>query len=235
MTAPEIMSQLEELGLASYKKVLINHGVREPFFGVKIEELKKLQKRIKKDYPLSLDLFATRNYDAQYLAGLIADEARMTPDDLRRWLATANCSAICCSALAWTAAEGPHGWALALEWIQSSDETTAQTGWNTLSSIVSITDDARLDLPELRRLLECVDRSIHQQPNRVRYSMNGFVIALGAYVASLTEAALQAGERIGPVRVEMGKTACKVPSSPDYIRKIQSRGAIGNKRKTARC
>jgi len=235
MTASEILTQLEGLGLASYRKVMVNHGVQEPFFGVKIEELKKFQKQIKKDYQLALDLFETRNYDAQYLAGLIADEKRMTQADLRRWLATANCSAICASAVAWVAAESAHGRELALDWITSDDENTAQTGWHTLSSLVAITDDSRLDLSELQGLLDRVEQTIHQQPNRARYAMNGFVIALGSYVSSLTEAAIATGERIGPVCVDMGKTACEVPSSPAYIRKVQARGTIGKKRKTAKC
>ena len=54
MTAAEIMAQLEPLGSASYKKVMFNHDVREPVLGVKISELKEIQKRHKKDHPLAL-------------------------------------------------------------------------------------------------------------------------------------------------------------------------------------
>lgn len=32
----------------------------------------------------------------------------------------------------------------------------------------------------------------------------------------------------------MGDTACKVPFAPDYI-KVQDRGVIGKKKKTAKC
>src|SRR5258705_7123859 len=95
MTAQEIVEQLRPLGAESYRKVLRTHGIREPLFGVKIEELKKIQKRIKKDYQLALDLYDTGIYDAMYLAGLIADDLQMTKKDLRNWLAKANCGAIC--------------------------------------------------------------------------------------------------------------------------------------------
>jgi 3-methyladenine DNA glycosylase AlkD len=78
MTADAILKQLKSLGSDSYKKILFNHGINEPAFGVKIEELKKFQKRIKKDYQLARDLYDTGVYDAQYLAGLIADETKMT-------------------------------------------------------------------------------------------------------------------------------------------------------------
>ena len=37
MTVDEILQQLEPLGRDSYKNVLLNHGVQEPVFGVKIE------------------------------------------------------------------------------------------------------------------------------------------------------------------------------------------------------
>lgn len=79
MKADEILNELKLLGKDSYKRVLVqNHGVKEPCFGVPISELKKIQKRIKQDYQLALDLYDSGNYDAMYLAGLIADDARMT-------------------------------------------------------------------------------------------------------------------------------------------------------------
>jgi 3-methyladenine DNA glycosylase AlkD len=235
MTAAEILKQLKPLGADSYKKVLFNHGAQEPVFGVKIEELKKIQKRIKKDYQLALDLFDTGVYDAQYLAGLIADEAKMTKKDLRNWLAKANCLPICGCTVGAVAAESNHGWDLALEWIDSAKETVTATGWETLAFLVGIKEDAELDIARLKKLLQHVEKTIHDAPNRVRYSMNGFVIAVAAYVKPLSDTAIQAAEKIGVVEVDMGNTACKVPFAPDYIKKIQKRGAIGNKRKSARC
>jgi hypothetical protein len=100
---------------------------------------------------------------------------------------------------------------------------------------MSIRDDADLDLPELERLLQRIQDRIHTQPNRVRYVMNGFVIAAGGFVPALTEPALRAAARIGPVTVDMGGTACKVPAAAQYIDKMRARAAIGNKRKSARC
>jgi hypothetical protein len=43
------------------------------------------------------------------------------------------------------------------------------------------------------------------------------------------------GEKIDPVSVDMGNTSCQVPFAPDSIRKVQNRGAIGKKRKSAKC
>src|SRR5881296_2544114 len=138
MTAAEVVKQLRPLGKDTYKKVLLNHGVPEPFFGVKIEDLKKIVKRIKRDYQLALDLYDTGIYDAMYLAGLIADDARMTKQDLQRWVARAYCRPLCGTAVAWVAAGSAHGWELGLEWIESKTPLVAVAGWAALGSLVSI-------------------------------------------------------------------------------------------------
>ena len=235
MTAAEIVKQLKPLGAEGYKKILLNHGVKEPVFGVKIEELKKIQKKAKKDYRLALDLYDTGIYDAMYLAGLVADDLKMTKSDLRKWATTATCPTVSEYTVAWVAAESLHGRELALEWIDSKKEHVASSGWATLNSLVAIKDDAELDMAELKKLLQRVQKTIHQQPNRVRSVMNAFVIAVGSYVPELTELALQTGAKIGPVVVDVGGTACKVPYSSDYIHKAKKRGSIGKKRKTCKC
>jgi hypothetical protein len=135
----------------------------------------------------------------------------------------------------WVAAGSPHGWDVARDWIDSKDETEASAGWQTLSSVVSVKEDDDLDIPALKKLLDRVQKTIHKAPNGVRNTMNRFVIALGTYVKPLTADAVKAAEAIGPVSVDMGDTACKVPSAAESIRKAQVRGTIGKKRKTAKC
>ena len=170
-----------------------------------------------------------------YLAGLIADDLKMTKKDLRHWVEKANSPMLSEYTVAWVAAESTHGREMALEWIESKKENVAASGWATLSSLVATKDDTELDLAELKQLLQRVQKTIRQQPNRVRHVMNGFVIAAGSYVRELTEMALQTAAKVGPVTVDMPGTACKVPSALEYIQKVQKRGAIGKKRKTIKC
>src|SRR5438445_8167069 len=221
MTDKDIVAELKKLGTAQTKKMWMTHGTQEPCLGVKVEDMKKIQKRVKMDYQLALDLYDTGIYDAMYLAGLIADDAKMTKNDLRHWLKKATCAMLSEYTVPWVAAESQHGRDLALEWIESGKENVATTGWATLSSLVAIKDDADLDLPELQHLLQRVQTTIHGQPNRVRLVMNGFVIAVGSYVRELTDLARRAATTIGPVTVDMGGTACKVPYALDCIQKVQ--------------
>lgn len=235
MTKAEVMRELKSYGNEGTKKVLINHGAREPFYGVKVADMKKIVKKVKKDHELSLALYDTGNSDAMYLAGLIADEEKMTKKILNDWVKKAYWYMISEYTVAWIAAESKYGHELALKWIKSKDENVASAGWATLSSLVGIKDDSELDIDELEKLMDHVEKEIHNAPNRVRYTMNGFVIAAGAYVKKLTAKSVSIGKKIGKVSVDMGGTACKVPFIPEYIDKIKKRGSIGKKRKMARC
>lgn len=176
MTKSEVMLELSKFGNEQTKKIFARHGAREPFYGVKVGDLKTLVKKIKTDHNLALELYETGNSDAMYLAGLIADEA-----------------------------------------------------------LVSLMPDKELDQEKLIVLLDRVARDIHQSHNRVRYTMNGFVIAVGSYVEALTKKANEVAATIGKVSVDMGGTSCKVPLAIDYIKKIEAKGTIGKKRKSARC
>ncbi|MCG3126702.1 MAG: hypothetical protein CHACPFDD_01554 [Phycisphaerae bacterium] len=233
--AEQIVEELAKLGNAGYKRTMLNHGATEPFFGVKISELKKYQKKIKKDYQLALDLYASGIGDAMYLAGLIADETRMTKKDLQRWMKQASWGMLSEYTVPWIAGESRFGRELGLEWIDSDDEVVAAAGWATLSSMVAVKPDDELDLKELEKLVGRVVKTIHACPNRARYTMNGFLIAVGCYVAPLSEKAAAAAEKIGKVEVDMGNTSCKVPDASAYIAKVAKMKRIGRKRATARC
>ena len=235
MNAKSILEEIKPLGSDSYKRVIFKHGVKEPCFGVKISDLQKIVKRIKMNYQLALDLYDTGNYDAMYLAGLIADDAQMTKENLHHWAAQAYCSGLASATVPWVASGSAHGWEIGLEWIESKSPFIAVAGWTTLSSIVSVKDDTKLNLPALKKLLQRVQKSVHQSPDLVSYQMNSFVIAVGCYVEPLTDIAIQTAEKIGPVMAYLGDNSCQVPFAPDYIRKVQKRGTIGKKRKTAKC
>jgi 3-methyladenine DNA glycosylase AlkD len=235
MNEETVMAALSELGSDSIKKTLLRHGAREPFFGVKVADLKVLQKKIKHDHDLALSLYDTGNSDAMYFAGLISEPQKMTRENLDKWAADATWSMISEYTVAWVAAESGIGWETALLWIDSKLESVASSGWATLSGIVALLPDAQLDLAKIEELIMRVEREIHTAPNRVRSTMNNFIIAVGCYVAPMLEITKQAAARIGAVEINVGDSACKVPSALAYIEKVEKAGKAGKKKKTVFC
>lgn len=226
MTAEQIVAQLRKLGSEGTAKVLRNHGAHDPCLGVKIGDMKPLQKQIKKNYALSLELYDTGIYDAMYLAGLIAEPELMTKKDLTGWVKTAS-KPIASYVVGPTAAGSPAGWNIALAWIKSRKEIENIAGWATLSAMASIYSDEKLDLAEYQRLLAEVESTIHAAKDAVRYQMNSFVISVGSYLCPLTDVAIETGNRIGRLKVDVGDTNCNVPFAPEYIEKVKARGNLG--------
>jgi hypothetical protein len=158
----------------------------------------------------------------------------MTKKDLQKWVENATWHMVGEYTVPWVASSSLHGREMALKWMDSKSEAIASSGWGTYSSLVAITEDADLDLAEIKSLLERVAKSIHQQPNRVKYVMNGFVIAVGCHVKLLHKLAVETGHSIGMVEVDLVGD-CKIPLAPDHIKKFAARSPIGKKRKSPKC
>ena len=235
MIVSEVMSELEKLGNEQTKKTLMRHGAVEPLFGVKIGDLKPLRKVLKKNHALALELYASGNSDAMYLAGLIADENQVTKAELNLWMKQASWSLISGTAVAALAAESPHVLAVAQKWIDSKAELTAAAGWQTMTHHISIADDSLIDRDLIENLLDRVIDEIHGERNEVKAAMNGFVIAVGSYLTSLTDQAKKVAAKIGAVKVDQGNTSCKTPDALAYIEKVEKSGRLGRRRKSARC
>jgi len=198
-----------------------------------VADLKVVQKKVKKNYKLSKQLYATGNYDAQYLAGLIADEKQMTKDDLKSWMDTCGCNSIATTTVAWIAAESDYGLVLAREWMGSANETLAAGGYSTYVSLIAFKANDVLDVAEIEGNLDHIVEIIHSEREEVKYQMNAFVIAAGGYIPALSDKAKAYGGKIGQVSVDMGNTACKVPLIVPYIEKMEAKGV--KKKKKARC
>lgn len=235
MTTKEILKQLEEFGNEQTKKIFMRHGAKEPIFGVKVQDLKKIQKIVKKNHELAIELYDTGNSDAMYLAALISEPKKMTKDQLQNWAEKANWYMLSEYPVAWTTAESNFARELAEEWIKSDKENIASSGWSTLSSLIAIEDDNKISTEKVEDLLKYISKNIHNAQNRVKYTMNGFVISVGTYFKPLLEKSKSTAQQVGKVNVEMGGTSCKVPLAIDYIEKVEKMNRVGKKRKTSFC
>lgn len=231
MNINEVMLELKNNGNENTKKTLIKHGAREPFFGVKIEYLKKIQKKTKIDHELALELYSTGNSDAMYLASMIADTVVMEKSDIQKWAKEAYWYYLSEFAVSSVAARHKDGFSIALKWIDKKEERFTSAGWATLSVLLSKKPNEELDISEIENLLKRAEKEIHTSENRTRYTMNNFVISVGSYIPELTELAIKSSAKIGKVSVNMGGTSCKVPFASDYIAKVVKMNRVGKKRK----
>ncbi|MCG8406325.1 MAG: DNA alkylation repair protein [Phycisphaerales bacterium] len=234
-TVTKVMTELKKKGNPLRIQAFAPHGAPKNLFGVSVADMKVIAKKIKGEQALACELYETGNGDAMYLAGMVADGAQMTKKQLDTWAKNANWQMISEYTVPGVATESKHARDLAMKWIKSTKESVASSGWNTYAGIVTVTPDDDLDMAEIKSLLKKVEKEIDSVPNRVRYTMNGFVIAVGAYVVPLSKQAKATAKKLGKVEVDMHGTSCKVPLATEYIEKIEKSGRAGKKRKTIKC
>jgi 3-methyladenine DNA glycosylase AlkD len=236
-TVESVVAELRAKGNEKTRAIYMRHGMApERTLGVSVAEMKAIAKKLRGEQALTLDLYATGIMEAQYLAGIVADGKKMTRKQLDGWAeGSAGMPMVSEYTVAWVALDHPEARECALKWIESEKEHVAAAGWSTWAGLVATRPDEELDLAELKKLLGRVVQSIHKAQNRVRYTMNGFVISVGGYVKPLLAEAKAAAQRMGNVSVDMGETACEVPMATESIAKIEKMGRVGKKRKTMRC
>jgi 3-methyladenine DNA glycosylase AlkD len=236
-TVTSVIAELKKKGTEKVRNVYVRHGSPgDRVLGVSVADLKLIAKTIQGQQALACQLYDTGIMEAMYLAGMVADGAQMTKELLNKWADdAANMQMISEYTVPWVAVENAHGRELALHWIKLKKEHMAAAGWCTYAGLLATKADEDLDLMEIGQLLGTAVKGVHSAPNRARYTMNGFVIAVGAYVKPLLQQAKAAAQEMGVVSVDMGDTACQVPLATAYIEKIEKRGKVGSKRKTLRC
>lgn len=235
-TVTQVLEALKSKGSEKTRKTYARHGASGPkVYGVSVADMKTIAKSIKGEQDLAMELYETGHYEAMYLAGMVADGRKMTKPQLDAWAEGAVWGWSSEYTVPWVASESEYGHALALKWMGSKKQHIACAGWNTYSGLVTTRPDEQLDLQEIKALLKRVENEIGTAPNRVKYCMNGFVIAVGCYVEPLNKEAKATAKKLGKVEVDMGDTSCKVPLATEYIAKVEKSGRAGKKRKAIRC
>ncbi|MBE2267777.1 MAG: DNA alkylation repair protein [Anaerolinea sp.] len=218
MQFDDVMQALEANGTEQNRKIYKRHGVEEALFGVSTANVKVLQKKIKKDHALAVQLWESGNYDARVLASMIIDPAQITEAQIDRWIGEVK-GYPTTDYLAGIVAKTPFALKKMAAWTQSDDEWIGYAGWGLLSRIAY--DDTALPDSFFEPYLHRIEAEIHTAKNRVRHGMNGVLIALGVRSDGLRPQAEGVAGRVGKVVVDHGQTDCVTPDALQYMRKIR--------------
>ncbi|HUU45230.1 MAG TPA: DNA alkylation repair protein [Acidobacteriota bacterium] len=220
MTLDEVIKELKHRGTPQNVKVYRRHGAGDNVFGVSFAHLNHLKRKIWIDHELALQLWDTGNADARSLATMIADPERMTATIANRWVGDVSYYLLA-DLLAALIARTSFAAAKMDQWMKSKKEYVRQCGYAVLASVLKhgngVTDT------QGRQYLKTIEKEVHTSPNRARHTMNTALIAIGIYLPALTDEAIAAAQRIGPVTVDHGETSCQTPDAVVYIRKALER------------
>ena len=155
-TVDSVVADLKSKGSEKTRITYERHGVPAGrALGVSVADLKTIAKSIKGQQALAMELHATDIFEAMYLAGIVADGAKMSREQLQMWAeGCTGLNMISEYTVPWVTVENAAARELALGWIASDEEYVASAGWRTYAGLVTTKANAELDLAELERLLE---------------------------------------------------------------------------------
>lgn len=230
-----IMQELETLGKERTKRIYISKGAQEPLFGVATGAMKPIARKVKINQTLAEELYATGNFDAMYLAGIIADPKAMTESDFDRWMDAAYFYMLSDYVVAVTLAETDIAQEVADKWIGSNEELRMSAGWSCYCWLLGSRKDFEFTETKIANMLKTVKNTIHESPERTKASMNNFLYTVGISYLPLHEMALEIAKEIGIVEVKRGKKKSSFLHAYESIQKEVDKGRLGFKRKYVRC
>ncbi|MFE4428256.1 DNA alkylation repair protein [Peribacillus butanolivorans] len=235
MNLQMVMQELEVLGKERTKKIYESNGAHEPLFGVATGVMKPIAKKIKKNQPLAEQLYATGNYDAMYFAGIIADPKTMNEADFERWMDAAYFYMLSDYVVAVTLAETDIAQDVADKWIASGEELRMSAGWSCYCWLLGNRPDGEFSESKIANMLENVENTIHDSPERTKYAMNNFIYTVGISYLPLHDKAVETAKAVGPVEVKRDKKKSSFLLASESIQKEVDKGQLGFKRKNVRC
>ncbi|MCR8846432.1 DNA alkylation repair protein [Paenibacillus sp. SC116] len=235
MNLETVMQELEALSKERTKKIYMSNGAHEPLFGVATGQMKPIVKKIKINQELAEQLYATGNYDAMYFAGIIADPKAMTKADFDRWMDSAYFYMLSDYVVAVTLAEADIAQEVADDWISSGEELKMSAGWSCYCWLLGNRKDHEFSESKMANMLETVKNTIHDAPERTKYSMNNFLYTVATSYTPLHDLAVDTAKVVGPVEVQTDKAKSKFINASDNIQKAVDKGQVGFKRKHVRC
>lgn len=235
MNADTVMQELEALGKERTKKIYGSNGAHEPLFGVATGAMKPIAKKIKKDQQLAEQLYATGNYDAMYFAGVIADPDAMSEADFDRWIDAAYFYMLSDFVVAVTLSEAEIAQEVSDKWIASGDELKMSAGWSCYCWLLGNRPDREFSQAKLSNMLDLVENTIHDSPERTKYAMNSFIYTVGVSYLPLHDKAVETAKAVGPVEVNKDKPKSKWINASENIQTAVVKNRLGFKRKHVRC
>lgn len=195
MTLPETLQYLKEHSSAQYLAGMSRFGIDSSrALGVKLPDIRKRAKLIKKDHALALELWDTNLHEARILATLVAEPAKLTPQQMDKWVNEFYSWDICDQACGNLFIRTPFVLDKILEYTISEHEFVKRCGFVLMAEyavhLKKATDDVFLPF------LPIIEREAWDGRNFVKKAINWALRQIGKRNPLLKHTAIHTAERI---------------------------------------
>lgn len=180
---PEALADMARFGLTGAGRL-----------GLAVPTLRALAREFGRDHDLALALWDTSIPDAQILAGMVAEPARLTLAQMDHWVAGMRAWDVCDQACLNAFVKSPLAWEAIPRWAAREPEFEKRAGFSLLA-VAAVHQKQRPDADFLARL-PLIEAAADDDRNFVKKAVNWALRQTGKRSAALREPALTVAERL---------------------------------------
>lgn len=162
--------------------------------GLAVPTLRALAREFRSDHGLALALWDTGIPDAQMLAGMVADPAKLTVAQMDHWVAGMRAWDVCDQACTNAFVKSPLSWEAIPRWAAREAEFEKRAGF-ALLAVAAVHQKQRPDADFLARL-PLIEAAAGDERNFVKKAVNWALRQIGKRSAALREPARRVAERL---------------------------------------
>jgi 3-methyladenine DNA glycosylase AlkD len=226
----DVLRWLERRGTRRNIEGMARFGITSPkAFGVSIETMRPLVRRLGHDHALAAALWRTRWHEARILASLIDEPARVTAAQMEKWVRDFDNWAVCDSVCFHLFDRTPHAWKKAAQWSRQESEFVKRAAFALMAGL-TVHDKHRPD-PAFIRLLPIIERGARDPRNFVKKAVNWALRQIGKRNLTLNGAAIAVAGRLAaadePAPRWIGKDALREITGPAVQQRLIDRAKRG--------
>ncbi|WP_277592432.1 DNA alkylation repair protein [Roseateles saccharophilus] len=162
--------------------------------GLAVPTLRALAREVGRDHELALALWDSGIPDAQILAGMLAEPARLTVEQMDHWVAGMRAWDVCDQACTHAFVKSPLAWEAIPRWAAREAEFEKRAGF-ALLAVAAVHQKQRPDADFLARL-PLIEAAAGDERNFVKKAVNWALRQIGKRSPALREPALTVAGRL---------------------------------------
>ena len=219
MELKQALEKLKSLGTEKMFARNLKNGAGDNQYGVKMGDIRKVAKEIKKNHELALKLWQTKNIDARLLSILIMKPKKLSPDELDNMVKSIEYVQVADWFNSYVLKEHPEKEPLRKEWVDTENIWAARSGWSLTAGRVARNPDGL----NLNKLLDRIETEMPNAAPEVQWTMNTTLANIGIKFPEHPKRAIHIGDKLGIYRDYPVSKGCTSPFAPIWIEEMVQR------------
>lgn len=167
---------------------------------------------------LCKELYESKYYEARIIAFLSIDPNDLSDEEFLSWTMCDQSSSLTENYVVEMAIKHDNAHQYTMDFMNSNNPVLESLAYNLYAKAIK-KGLFEQNIVELNKIIAHIENRLQISSNRVKYTMNNFLIAVACYVKKLRKNVYETHRVIGKFTVDMGKTACKIPDVIKFTKK----------------